>query len=329
VTITLLYGCCQVETCARDLAAVREFMVDVLGAGPIEQALARQIAALIPGVGYDIDHLDCGQAVFQINQPAPSMTYNGQKSVHESYLERIGPCVTNLNFFVDDYMHAHELLTSMGAETYIKGPSSVARALADYGPDNSRAGADDRPFLFLGARHLIGLDLEIMEPNFLRFTRQAVQFPAFVQPRPPSGDGNLRLKRLIIAVSDLQATYEALVKLFAPASRSNAYCIQEGTEGKAFRIGLGGIEIEYCRPHATRGKLADHLARFGPGVVAISFGARDAEAVLERCRAHGSIGTASGFDLLGQVSSPARHRIESRSLIGFDVIFEEINESVL
>jgi hypothetical protein len=24
----------------------------------------------------------------------------------------VGPCVTNLNFFIDDHVHAHDLLTS-------------------------------------------------------------------------------------------------------------------------------------------------------------------------------------------------------------------------
>ena len=84
MSITLLYGCCQIETSARDLAAVRRFMVEVLSANPIEQELAKQIAALIPGVGYDVDHLDCGEAVFQINQPSPEMVFNGHKSVHQA-----------------------------------------------------------------------------------------------------------------------------------------------------------------------------------------------------------------------------------------------------
>ena len=76
--------------------------VALLGAEPIEQELARQIAALMGNSGYDVDHLDCGGAVFQVNQPARGMLFEGQKSIHESYLDRLGPCVANLNFFVDD-----------------------------------------------------------------------------------------------------------------------------------------------------------------------------------------------------------------------------------
>jgi hypothetical protein len=314
LTITLLYGCCQVETCTRNLDETRTFMIDVLGSGPIEQPLAKEISELIPGDDYDVDHIDCGEAVFQINRPFPSMTFNGQKSVHQAYLDRIGPCVTNLNFFIDDHAHARELLTSLGAEVHIEGPSSVARALADYGPDNTRPGGDTRPFLFLGTRHLIGLDLEIMEPNFLHFTRQSVQFPAFVQPRPRTGDGNLLLRRLMIATPDIEETYAKLVKIFAPASRSKSYHVQESESAKSFRVGLGGIEIEYCEPRSSAGELAQFLERFGPGVMAIAFGARHPEHIVEKCAARRVSVTED--------SSPHRWVVASRAITGFDTVLE-------
>lgn len=67
--ISLLFGCCQIETCIPDLAATRNYLVGLLGAMPVEQELARQIAALLPGTGYAVDHLECGGAVFQIRPP--------------------------------------------------------------------------------------------------------------------------------------------------------------------------------------------------------------------------------------------------------------------
>ena len=234
--ISLLYGCCQIETCARSLDDVRRFMGDVLGGGPIEQELARQIEQLIPDTGYGCDHIDLGEAVFQINQPARGMEYEGQKSTHQAYLDSVGPCVTNLNYFIDDHVHAKQLLSGMGAPTYLEGPSSAARALADYGPENTRPGGDERPFLFMGTRELIGFDLEIMEPNFLRFSEQTAQYPAFVHPRPQAGDDNLLLERLRVLVPDLEKTYQNLQTIFAPASRSMPYAFRPGSLGKAFRI---------------------------------------------------------------------------------------------
>src|SRR5688572_1000518 len=149
MAITLLYGCCQVELSVADLDMARAFMENVLGAGKIEQQLAKQIGDLFPDGGYRVDHLDCGEAVFQLNEPSPSILYKGQTSVHQAYLDAIGPCVSNLNFYIDDHVHARELLTSMGADTRIEGPSSAARCLADYGLENTRAGGDSRPFLFM------------------------------------------------------------------------------------------------------------------------------------------------------------------------------------
>lgn len=323
MAITLLYGCCQIESSARDLDAVRGFMLEVLGAGPIEQELAAQITEIVPDEGYHVDHIDCGQAVFQVNQPAPGMMYNGQKSTHQAYLDSIGPCVTNLNFFIDDHRHAHALLTGLGAETRIEGPSSAARALADYGPANTRPGGDERPFLFMGTRHLIGLDLEIMEPNFLRFSEQTVQYPAFVQPRPRTGDGNLLLQRLRLVVPDLEDVQANLVRIFTPGSRSTPYAIREGAHGTAFRITLGGIELEYCQPLPRDGELAELLDRYGPGVVAIEFAAGDPQAVLGRCPAK----VSEEADLLGNGDQPKRWRIASRDLLGFDVVLEPASAS--
>jgi hypothetical protein len=313
VPITLLYGCCQIETCAHDLAATRRFMMDALGAVPVEQPLAREIAQIIPDPNYDVDHLECGEAVFQVNQPSPSMTYNGQPSIHQRYLDRVGPCVTNLNFYIDDHLHAHELLTRMGANTHIRGPSSAARSLADYGPDNTRPGADERSFLFMGSRDLIGFDLEIMEPNFLRFAEQQVQFPAFVQPRPATGSSNLSLKRLIVAIEALEHTFQQVTALFAPASRSRPYDYREDGTGRAIRISLGGIEIEYLQPLSGSGPAAEALAAFGAGVVAIEFAARDFPAAIERA---GRFAEIEAMDRRGEVA----YQLQCRELTGFDAI---------
>ena len=316
MAITLLYGCAQVETTARNIAETRSFFFDALGAGPIEQELAGQIDRIIPDPDYGCDHIGLGEAVFQVNQPAAGMLYNGQKSVHQAYLDRVGPSVTNLNFFIDDAVHAKELLLSMGAAIHIEGPSSAAKALADYGPDNTRPGADDRPFLFMATRALIGLDLEIMEPNFLRFAEQTTQYPAFVRPRPQAGDGNLLLLRLQIVVEDLDATAANLARIFTPASVSRPYGHREGSMGRAFRVWFGGIEIEYCEPLGT-GALADALARFGPGVVTIRFAARDIDAALTKAGSRAEVGEEP--DWLG-VGGKAGTLIASREPIGFDVV---------
>jgi hypothetical protein len=318
MAISLLFGCCQIETCVADLPAACAYLREMVGAVPVEQELAQQIAALMPGTGYDVDHLECGGAVFQVNQPARGMAFNGHESIHQAYLDRGGPCVTNLNFYVDDITHARDLLSAMGAAVHIEGPSSVAGALGDYGAVNTRPGGDQRPFLFMGTRHLIGFDLEIMEPNFLRFSEQSAQFPAFVEPRPaPAAD--LRLHRLVVVVPDLGATWEALQAIFAPASRSKPYALDESACGQSFRIALGGMELEYCQPSGDGEALAEHLERRGPGVASVVFGCPLADKRPHSDpRWHEDDGRAIG----GTRHEPGRVFAQSRERVGFDIVLE-------
>ena len=63
----------------------------------------------------------------------------------------------------------------MGAETHLQGPSTAVPCFSDYGTENTRHGGEARKFYFIGSRNLIGLDLELMEPKFLHFSRQTVQ----------------------------------------------------------------------------------------------------------------------------------------------------------
>ena len=329
--IMLLYGCAQVELSVRDLKSACNFMQSVLGATQIEQALVRDIRALFPNGGYNVEHLNCGEGMFQFNEPSDALEFNGQKVIHQVYLDRIGPCVTNLNFFVDDAPHAHDLLTRMGANTHIQGPSSASPSLANYGLENTRSGADARKFYFIGARHLIGLDLEMMEPNFHSYSKQSLQYPCFMHPRPPSNDNNLKLLRLRLVVSDLQRTYQNLEDIFAPACRSNAYAMREGSLARAFRIGLGGIELEYCEPRSREGALAQSLEKYGPGVVTVEFGARNFDLAIERARSGSAVTVAEEPDLLGMTVGGVvpRYFVGSRSAVGFDVTLEQLDRQAL
>lgn len=324
MSITLLYGCFQIETSVSDLDRARRFMHEVLGAQPSEQQLAGEITDLFPNGGYRVEHLDCGQATFQLNEPSPALTFRGRKSVHQQYLERVGPCVSNLNFYVDDIGHARRLLESMGAMALTEGPSTVVKSLADYGPDNTRPGGDDRPFLFMDTRPLVGFDLEIMEPNFVRFADQTAQYPCFVRPHT-SGRAGLVLQRLRIAVEDLESTYANLISMFAPASRSVPYAVRSASNARFFRMGLGGIELEYCRPSHPAGPLAEHLARYGPGVVTIDFAAADAEALGERADRWGPVLIAETDLLASTAAKPGAHRwqLAARHIVGFDVAIEQ------
>jgi hypothetical protein len=327
MSITLLYGCFQIESVVRDLPAMRSFLESALGAAPIEQRLADELRGVVPA-DYDIDQIDCGQATFQPNQTAPSMVAMGRVSAHQRYLDEIGPCITNLNYYVDDVFHAKQLLNGLGADTRSEGPSTLVESIRDYGT-NTRPGGDGRPYLFLGSRHLLGFDLEIMEPNFERFVDQDVQLPCFYGKRTGNGVEGLRLQRLVVVVPDLEATYDNLVEIFTPGSRSNPYAVREGPSGRAFRISLGGIELEYCQPSDPSGALARHFETYGSGVVAIEFGLPAIAAVLDRVAADPRSELTRAPDLLGVSGAPQRWMIACRELVGFDVVLEELDDHAL
>lgn len=120
MSITLLFGCAQIETTVGDLAGTRAFMQDVLGGAQAERKMASEITDLFPAGGYAVEHFDCGEGLFQVNAPSPRARFEGHPPVHQAYLDRIGPCVTNLNYYVDDAVHARDLLAGLGAATYIE-----------------------------------------------------------------------------------------------------------------------------------------------------------------------------------------------------------------
>jgi hypothetical protein len=329
MSIDLLYGCFQIELSVRDLDSARDFMQEVLFAGPIEERLAREIGAHFPAGGYRVDHLGCGQATFQLNEPSPALSFGGNKSVHQGFLDRIGPCVSNLNYYVDDIGHARQLLTEMGAQVLTEGPSSVVRSLSDYGPDNSRPGADERPFLFMGSRQLIGLDLEIMEPNFLHFVDQTAQRPCFMRPSAETGGQELLVQRLRLAVDDLSASYDSLVRLFTPGSCSRPYELRESPLERSFRVTVGGIELEYREPRTKQGALAQALERYGPGVVSIEFAARDLDLILKRARGTDRSGPFCDVEFLEEENREPRWLLAARELVGFNIELAPLGEADL
>jgi hypothetical protein len=322
MSISLLHGCFQIELTVRELGAWRSFMEQVLGAAPIDQRLAEELRGVVPP-GFDIDEIDCGQATFQPNQPAPM---DGYRAAHQRYLEEVGPCVTNLNYYVDDVFHAKRLLTGLGAVMDSEGPSTLIQAMTDYGPDNTRPGADERPYLFIGTRHLFGFDLEILEPNFEHFAEQDVQLPCFYGERPGDGVDGLRLQRLTVVVPDLEATHANIVEVFTPGSRSEPRDVQQGSHGRSFRISLGGIELEYCEPSAAGGPLADQLQRFGSGVIEAVFGLPSVDSVLERLASYPSVEVTQRSDVLGTPGPSTQWVLACRESAGFDIVLVEADE---
>jgi hypothetical protein len=125
-------------------------------------------------------------------------------------------------------------------------------------------------------------------------------------------------------VEDLDATLSAIDTIFAPASRSKAYGHAESTEGRSFRIGLGGMEIEYCQPVSTSGPVAAHLREQGPGIATIVFGCPRPRTRLAR-HADWQLYDDAAYAIVTGVGSPQVQAVAlSRELMGFDVALEPL-----
>ncbi|MDT3442267.1 hypothetical protein [Pseudofrankia sp. BMG5.37] len=321
MSITLLYGCAHIELTVHDLRRATSFMASVLGAGPIEQKLAADLNTTLAGV-FAVEHLGCGKAVFQFCQPLTASEPLDQRTVHRRYLDDVGPCVTNLNYYVDDTEHAHELLAAVGAPTLMAGPSWFIPSLGDYGPDNTKPVDERANLYFMGSRSLLGFDLELLEPNFRYLAKQTLQYPAFVQPRPVVDDLVDDLLRLRVVVGDLEATRRHLTSLVAPASRGTPHNLPAGAWGKGFRMRVGGLEIEYVEPHPSA-PLAGPLERYGPGVVSAVFGVGDLDGVVRQIDQADLLGAPAAFASTLDDTGTRTYEIGSRDIVGFDIVLEE------
>jgi hypothetical protein len=116
--------------------------------------------------------------------------------------------------------------------------------------------------------------------------------------------------------------------VIAPDSRSDAYDVRKTSSARACRFTVGGIELEYCQPLTDHGALARHLEEYGQGVIACVFGAARVDDVLARL-ARTSIGVALAPDLLGERTDGARFEIAGRSIVGFDIVIEDVDEQAL
>ena len=267
MTIRLETNCLQIEAAVPDLRAACDEFERLLGAGPIEQ----EVVARISGVVLDIDHRGCGDAVFQFCQPL----IDDIPAAHE--LRRIGPCLTNLTFYVADAAAAHELLTSAGATTRARWRTTPGPWLDHMGEGNARPAESLADGFFMGTRHLFGFDFEFSEPPWLDPAHQQWVHPAFTHPRPDVGDRVERLVRLRAVVDDVDHHVGNLLALIDDRDRTDVYGERADRAGRRARIALRGLELEYVQPGPSA-PLRDELDRFGPGLKTAVFAVADPEA---------------------------------------------------
>lgn len=289
MSIVLATNCTQIEQAVWDVPAACEALEEVVGAVPIEEHVVERIT----GVVLDIDHRQAGQAVFQFCRPL----IEDIPARHE--LDRIGPCVTNLTFYVGDAAATAEELVAAGATVRGHWATSGGPWLEHMGPGNARRPEDLADGWFMGTRALFGFDFEYSEVPWLDGSRQQYVYPAFTQPRPPDQGRVDRLLRLKVIVEDLDRYLGNITSLIDSGSRSEVYARAEGPDGRRARISLRGLELEYIEPRS--GSDLDLLQAVGPGITAAVFGVRDVKAWPERTF---RLREVAGLDIEIEASAP-------------------------
>jgi len=327
MSITLTTPCVHIEEAVPDLAAAVGFMEGVLGAEKIEQDLVRFINDPVHKV-LDLDHLDCGEAVFQFCMPVPGHEYMPAAK----YLKAIGPCVSNLNFYVDDDARTAALLAAEGADTGSKFAMHLMfwdRLLGGMG--NCRPTEEMGDGYYMGTRRLWGFDFEFAKEPWKDLSKQRLQYPAFVTPRPPSASRVGRLSRLRVVVDDVQHCCDNLKRLISATSRTAVYDTHEGRQAKVAHIKLRGLELQYCQPLTPQGPLQDLLHRCGQGVSAAVFPVKRVETFLaaadpqQLAKVDGKYvdWSAEVGDLAQSWRLARTYRLASRKILGFDIELEE------
>jgi hypothetical protein len=298
VTIRLATQCAQIETVVHDVPRACDWFSRTLGAMPIEQDVVQRIT----GVVLHIDHRDCGDAMFQF------CTVITDDMPHRWFIDRLGPCVTNLNFFMEDADHAYEVLAAAGATTKIQHPIAASlRAMV--GPDLARPEGEIRTLYFMGSRPLFGFDLEFTTRPWRDDVEQQVFYPAFTYPRPTTNEKVERLAALRVVVGDVDRAIGNLLSLIDPDSRSEPYDESSRAAEREVRIRLRDLELRYTQPLSSGSPYHERLA-VGGGIEAAVFRTANPDAII------GSVADAASERRDG------RTRIASRQVLGFDVELE-------
>jgi hypothetical protein len=298
MTIRLATQCAQIEMVVNDVQRACQWFSQKLGAMPIEQDLVKRITGKV----LDIDHRDCGDGMFQfcsvITDDMP----------HVWFIDTLGPCVTNLNFFMDDADEAFEILAATGAATKLHLP--IAAGLrAVLGPDLARPEDEIKWLYFMGTWPLFGFDLEFTTRPWRDGVEQQVFYPSFTYPRPTTNETVDRLAALRVVVDDVDRTIGNLLTLIDRDSRSEPYGETTSPTERVVNIRLRDLELRYTQPLSPKAWYHDRVAS-GGGTVAAVFRTDDPDAIIDAV-------TDAALERRDD-----RVRIASRDILGFDVELE-------
>lgn len=299
MTITLSANV-HIEMAVPDVQRAYTLLHGRFGAGRIEQEFVARIS--LPDF-IEIEHVGMGEVVLQFCRPAPRERWPeaarahvlGADIPHTGYLARRGPCVSNLTFCVDDIANARVLLEREGMLPALLIPMSTP-------------GRERPPGYYFTAMEQLGFDLELTEGVLRSGGGRAPLYPAFAQPRPRFDERLGPLRRLRVAVAEIEKPLAQLARLFGiEATRASVGPVQGEPAMETAELTLGNLPIQYCQPLSREGRLGEFLERHGPGIYSLVFDAPGGAA---------PAGAEATFDATSLRTRPA---------LGFDIEIEPLH----
>lgn len=279
----------HIEMAVPDVQHAYALLHERFGAGKIEQEFVARISW--PDF-IEIEHVGMGEVVLQFCRPSPRERWPAACEAHvlapdiphTGYLARRGPCVSNLTFCVDDITNARALLEREGMQPALLIPMST--------PGRERPSG-----YYFTAMEQLGFDLELTEGVLRSGGGRAPLYPAFAQPRPRFEERFGPLRRLRVAVAEIEEPLAQLARLFGIEARRSSVGPAQGEPAmKLAELTLGNLPIQYCQPLSREGRMGEFLERRGPGVYSLVFA-----------------GAESAVDAAS---------LRTRSVLGFDIELE-------
>lgn len=313
MAIQLVDGCKQIEMAVHDVTTAVEFMRRTLGAERIEQKLVKRITGYV----LHIDHVDCGQGMFQFCSVITA------DQPHKRYIDTYGPMVTDLNFGVVDQKEADRVIAEEGGRTLTSFPLANMGWDALIDPDNVRPIEEMGDGIFSETHHLLGFDLEYAQNPYKDISQQDVFYPAYRQPRPPSNQRVERLLRMRAIVHDLDKTLATVQRIIDPMSRTDPYDHRSDALGRSARIRLLDFEIEYCEPAGPGSPWHTYLENFEQGISTAVFAAKNLDSVIAGMD-RADLVRATGQFVDAREPGTVAFRLNSKPILGFDIELVEV-----
>lgn len=225
----------QIEWTVADLEAPQRVLADLFGAAPIEE----EFSAALAGPHMEIVHVGLGRVVLQLCRPLIDATG------HWRALQRHGPHVYNLTWFVDDLasLLARCKAAGLALEWHFPLGELYDRVIAR---ENQRGSLEAA---MVEAHTVLGFNLELAETPWAREPEPRLVYPAYHPDWPERGERVGPLELINVVVPDVAAALELLLAVFGDALETRMSVTRNDAQSTLEAVvEIGRARLHYLQP---------------------------------------------------------------------------------